>query len=144
MESRIIDNQQSLNEVLSLLQNSKLPFQDIELKNNQFLSYHDAHGKIIGSGGLEYHGSYALVRSVAVAETERGKAIGQAIVKDLLDRAKQKPVKEAYLLTETAHDFFLKRGFADVTRENVPTEIQSSSEFKSVCPVSAACMVYKF
>lgn len=144
MEARIVDKQQSLDVVLALLKNNKLPFQDIELKNNQFISYHDEVGRIIGSGGLEFYSSYALLRSVAVDETQRGKSIGKEIVKDLLDRAKDKRVKEVYLLTETAHDFFLKHGFNDVARENVPLEIKDSSEFKSVCPVSAACMVFRF
>jgi amino-acid N-acetyltransferase len=101
-------------------------------------------GKIIGSGGLEFYSMYALLRSVAVDQSERGKAYGKNIIRDLLDRAKSNSAKEVYLLTETAHDFFVKRGFADVPRENVPAEVKTSTEFSSVCPVSAACMVYRF
>jgi len=144
MDARIVDQNQSLNEVLSLLKSSKLPYQDIELANSLFISYSDENGKIIGSGGLEFYSSYALLRSVAVDEAQRGKAFGKEIVKDLVDRAKNKSVKAIYLLTETAHDFFLKRGFTDVAREHVPVEVKASSEFSSVCPVSAACMVYRF
>lgn len=144
MKARVLEQDQALNDVLSLLKNNKLPFQDIKLENNLFVSYQNEQGKVIGSGGLEFYSHYALLRSVAVDETQRGKAFGKKIVSDLIDRAKNKSVREIYLLTETAHDFFLKRGFIDITRENVPAEVKASSEFASVCPVSAACMVYRF
>lgn len=144
MEARIIDQPHSLDDFLRLLQNNKLPHQDIQLLNNQFISYHDEHGHMIGCGGLEFCASYALLRSVAVNESQRGKSIGKEIVNDMLDRAKSNSIKEVYLLTETAHDFFIKRGFVDVSRENVPAALRESSEFKSVCPVSAACMVFRF
>lgn len=144
MEARIVDQKQSLDEVLSLLKSNKLPHHDVRLENNLFISYQDESGKVIGSGGLEFYSAFALLRSVAVDESQRGKAFGKEIVKDLVDRAKRKSVKEIYLLTETAHDFFLKRGFSDVSRDSVPAEIKASSEFASVCPVSAACMVYRF
>lgn len=144
MEARIVNHPQPMDEILSLLKNSKLPYQDITLNNNLFISYHDEHGKMIGSGGLEFYSNYGLLRSIAVDENQRGKAIGKEIVKDLLERAKNNSVKEIYLLTETAHDFFLKRGFQDIAREHVPAEVKASSEFASVCPASAACMVYRF
>jgi amino-acid N-acetyltransferase len=100
-------------------------------------------GEIIGTGGLEFFTDYALLRSVAVNSAQRGRGIGQGIVQELLLMAKLKPVIEVYLLTETAHDFFVKLGFSDVPRDAVPESIKESTEFSSVCPVSAACMVYK-
>lgn len=144
MEANVIHQHQSLQEVILLLKSNNLPHQDIKLDNSLFVSYSDEHGKVVGSGGLEFYSRYALLRSVAVDESQRGKAFGKEIVKDLVDRAKHQSIREIYLLTETAHDFFLKRGFTDVARENVPEEVKASSEFASVCPVSAACMVYRF
>lgn len=144
MEARVVDQRHSLEEILSLLKSNNLPHQDIQLENNLFASYHDENGKVIGSGGLEFYSSYALLRSVAVDQTQRGKAFGKKIVQDLLTRAKNKSIKEIFLLTETAHDFFLRRGFTDIGREHVPAEVKASSEFASVCPLSAACMVYRF
>lgn len=144
MEARIVSEPQYLDEALSLLKTCKLPYQDIKLDNNLFVSYHDKDEYLMGFGGLEFYTSYALLRSVAVNEAQRGKAIGTRIVNDLLDRAKTNSVKEVYLLTETAYDFFSKRGFVEIRRDDVPGEIKASSEFTSVCPVSAACMVYRF
>jgi amino-acid N-acetyltransferase len=144
METRIVDKPQQLTEVLTLLKGNKLPYQDIKLDNNLFVGYYNENGKLVGSGGLEFYSTYALLRSVAVEESQRGQAIGKEIIQDLLGRAKEKSVQEIFLLTETARDFFLKRGFVDITRAHVPAEVKLSSEFKSVCPVSAACMVYRF
>jgi N-acetylglutamate synthase-like GNAT family acetyltransferase len=45
-----------------------------------------------------------------------------------------------YLLTETAKDFFLKRGYHVVPRAAAPTALQTTAEFKSLCPASAICM----
>ena len=143
MEGRLINEQSSLHDVLELLRICKLPYQDIQLKNNLFISYHNEDGKMIGSGGLEFYSSYALLRSVAVDETLRGKSIGKKIVEDLLLRARARTIREVYLLTETAHDYFTKRGFSDIARENVPNEVKASTEFSSVCPVSASVMVYR-
>ncbi|HEU5289527.1 MAG TPA: arsenic resistance N-acetyltransferase ArsN2 [Cyclobacteriaceae bacterium] len=144
MEAKVVGHNNSLDEIITILKNNNLPYQDIKLENNLFVSYRNEHGKVIGSGGLEFYSAYALLRSVAVDETQRGKSLGKEIVSDLIDRAKNKSIKEIYLLTETAHNFFLKNGFTDVAREDIPTEVKASSEFTSVCPVSATCMVYRF
>lgn len=143
MEARIIDNPDALALVVELLHTNKLPYEDIRLSNSLFLSYHDEDGRLIGSGGLEFYSQYALLRSVAVDPEMRGRSIGKHIVNDLLERAGDRAVNEVYLLTETAHDFFLKSGFADIKRDSVPSEVKVSSEFSSVCPVSASVMVYR-
>jgi len=143
MQLRVVNSQHSLDEVLELLRVCKLPYRDIRLEDNLFVSYDDNSGTIIGSGGLEFYPPFALLRSVAVRENERGKSIGKQIVGDLLNIAKENGVHEVYLLTETAHEFFLNRGFRDVARENVPSEIKASSEFSAVCPVSASVMVWQ-
>jgi amino-acid N-acetyltransferase len=58
-----------------------------------------------------------------------------------LDEAKKKKLKAIYLLTETARDFFQKKGFTAVHREQVPEEVKASSEFAHVCPTSAVVMM---
>jgi amino-acid N-acetyltransferase len=143
MKAQLITSNDELNTVLQFLQENGLPYKDIALEKSQIFSYHDNEGAVIGSGGLEFYGAYALLRSVAVRKDLRGKSIGKLIVADLLDKAKQKST-EVYLLTETAHDYFKHLQFHDVDRKSAPKEIQSSSEFSNVCPTSAACMVYKF
>ena len=133
----------SLESVRDLLKASNLPFDDLRLDNSLFVRYYDSNKRMVGSGGLEFYSSDALLRSVAVVESERGKSVGDQIISDLLVRANERSIKEIYLLTETAHDFFLHRGFADIERERVPAEVKASAEFTSICPASAACMVYR-
>ena len=142
MNAQVVSTKKSLDEIIVLLRENKLPFQDIQLVNSLYVGYHDEEGRLVGSAGLEFYLPYALIRSVAVRETQRGKSIGTRIVVDMLERAREKGVEEVYLLTETARDFFAARGFSNVARERVPDKVKASSEFSSVCPVSAAVMVY--
>lgn len=131
----------SLESMLSLLKDCKLPYEDVRLTNNLFVGYYDERRTLIGTGGLEFYDNDALLRSIAVAPAQRGNALGKTIVNDLLAIARSKSIRKVFLLTETAHDFFLKFGFKDTDRASVPLEVQKSSEFSSVCPVSAACMI---
>lgn len=143
MEARVITNSTALAEIVRLLRASNLPHKDIVLGDNLFFSYHDQHGTLIGSAGLEFYSKFALIRSIAVPETHRNKSIGREIVKHMISKAKEKAILEVYLLTETAHDFFLKNGFQDIARDLVPSEIKESGEFSSVCPASASVMYIK-
>ncbi|NBP67817.1 MAG: GNAT family N-acetyltransferase [Cytophagia bacterium] len=143
MVSQIIKDQIALEKLQSFLQKNALPFRDVKLEGSVYLYYLDDHKQLVASGGLELFGSYALLRSVAVDQEQRGKKFGQQIVHDLLTKAKSLGVTELYLLTETAERFFENKGFTKISREQAPEAILNSSEFKTVCPVSAVCMVNK-
>lgn len=143
MKAKLVTTNDELNTVLEFLRDNGLPYKDITLEKSQIFGYFDGNGNLMGCGGLEYYGSYALLRSIAVRKDLRGRLVGKFIVDDLLGRAKHESA-EVYLLTETAHDYFKKLNFQDVPRNVVPKEIQSSSEFSNVCPTTAACMVCKF
>ena len=122
-----------------LLRENHLPYQDLTLTGNIFMTFSEGD-QLVGAGGLELYRPYALLRSVVVTDRYRGQGKGQAIVAGLIAKAKQESITHVYLLTETAHDFFAKLGFKDIVRENVPVEVSAASEFTTVCPVSAACM----
>jgi amino-acid N-acetyltransferase len=139
-----IEDALELQALRSFLERNKLPYKDIVSQDNLFLLYYDSAGDVLGSGGLEIYGDAALLRSVAVRESERGKQVGKQIVKDVLKRALEQKIQSIFLLTETAHDFFLKEGFSDISRDEVPANIKASTEFSFVCPASAKCMVYAF
>jgi amino-acid N-acetyltransferase len=143
----IIQEQLELERLKQFLQLNKLPYQDIDTsftgKDKIFLGYYDEVGELIGSGGLELYGDAALLRSVAVKENQRGKELGKKIIDDLVSHAQKANIANIFLLTETAKDFFLKRGFEVIGRNEVPDSIKASSEFSHVCPASAVCMTYK-
>jgi amino-acid N-acetyltransferase len=131
--------QKELEELRAFLKAADLPYEDISLEGNEFTLYTNGDA-IVGSGGLEFYGDHCLLRSVAVAPALRNKGLGELIVLDLIARATMKRVQTISLLTETAQAFFGKRGFERQDRGEAPKEIQASSEFSSVCPVSAVLM----
>jgi amino-acid N-acetyltransferase len=142
MNAQIITHPDALEEVRRLLQENNLPFQDIDLDKGLIVRYRDAEGSLVGCGGLEFYGDHCLLRSVAVDENHRGKSLGKQIVRNLIQRAKGKSTGNIYLLTETAHAFFLTLGFKDIRRDEAPDAIKLASEFTTTCPSSAVCMIY--
>jgi amino-acid N-acetyltransferase len=146
-EAIMIQDQIALQKLKQFLRSNNLPHQDIDnaisTKGRMFLGYYDDSGELIGSGGLELYGDAALLRSVAVKENHRGKDLGKKVFKDLVAQAQKENIANIFLLTETAKDFFLKRGFEVIGRNEVPDTIKASSEFSHVCPASAVCMFYK-
>jgi amino-acid N-acetyltransferase len=123
----------------SLLKASELPADDLDFNKDLLVGYYEGDD-LVGTGGLEIHGNYALLRSLSVRLGIRGKAVGTTLTEYLLKEAKKKKLKAVYLLTETARGFFQKKGFVDVSREEVPPAVKASSEFSSVCPTTAAVM----
>ncbi len=93
--------------------------------------------RVVGCVGLEIGGEAALLRSVAVDETERGTGLGGRLVRVALDLARRRAVTEVALLTTTADDYFPRFGFVPVNRDQVPTALQASAEFTGACPASA-------
>ncbi len=142
----MIQDQIALEKLQKFLKANKLPADDLDMhltvKGKVFFGYYE-NGELVGSGGLELYSGSALLRSVAVKETYRGKTLGQKIVNDLVTKAKELKITDIYLLTETARDFFSRYGFKEVDRHLVPAEVKASSEFSYVCPASAVCMFYK-
>lgn len=121
------------------LQASDLPWRDLRFDRDLLVGYYEGDS-LVGTGCLEIYGTEALLRSLSVRLGIRGKSIGTGITQFLLQHARNKNIRSVYLLTETARDFFLKKGFLEINRSNVPESIKSSSEFSNVCPASAIVM----
>ena len=138
--STIIRDQKSLENLQQFLKANKLPFSDLTLEGSFFVGYLDESKQLIGSGGLEFYGDTALLRSIAVDERFRGQLLGKKIVENIINKAKDSKIKDLYLLTETAHSYFLKKGFQDVSREDVADVIKKTTEFAQVCRASAVVM----
>ncbi|MBK8342606.1 MAG: GNAT family N-acetyltransferase [Bacteroidetes bacterium] len=132
---------EDLMEVKKLLAASALPFEDIDNLISDFeIALVD--NKIIGAAGVEKHFPYMLIRSVVIDPTFRNKQIGYQLIHALMDKLYPENYKGFYLLTETAASFFTKLGFMPVQRDNVPVEIQQTTEFSTICP-SSAMIMYK-
>ena len=136
---KLIKDTESFEAFRSLLKASNLPADDLDFTRDVLVGYYEGDA-LVGTGGLEIYGPYALLRSLSVKMGIRGKSVGTTITEYLLDEARKRKLKGIYLLTETAHGFFQKKGFKDVPRNAVPEEVKQSAEFSKLCPESAAVM----
>lgn len=136
---KLIEDAESFEAFRALLKSSNLPADDLDYKKDLLVGYYEGDD-LVGTGGLEIYGPYALLRSLSVKMGIRGKSVGTTITEFLLAEAKLRKLKEIYLLTETAHGFFLKKGFKDVARTDVPKEVKQSAEYSKLCSQSAAVM----
>jgi N-acetylglutamate synthase-like GNAT family acetyltransferase len=85
-----------------------------------------------------------LLRSVAVAGDERGRGTGARLVERALSNALGRGLHTVTLLTTTAADYFPRFGFREVGRDDVPSSVRASDEFRSVCPSTATVMIVSF
>jgi N-acetylglutamate synthase-like GNAT family acetyltransferase/protein-tyrosine-phosphatase len=99
--------------------------------------------RIVGTAGLEIHGDWGLLRSLAIAPSRRGAGLGRKLAENRLTAARALGLRGVYLLTTTPPEFFAGLGFEPVAREDVPSALRRSSEFATVCPASAVCMVLR-
>ena len=95
---------------------------------------------VVGSAALEVYPDGALLRSVAVADGYRGEGVGHALTEEAIRLAESLSVPTVFLLTTTAERFFPKFGFERIVRADVPTSVQQSVQFTSVCPSTATVM----
>src|SRR6185437_16471859 len=113
--------------IRDLLERSGLPTGDLGTARPEFVVA-TRDGGIVGIGALEYFGSAALLRSVAVEAQSRGSGVGRLIVEELERRARTASISELILLTLTARDFFDRLGYGAKERGQVPPAVQESAE----------------
>ena len=125
--------------IKSLLTASGLPTAGVDEHWRTFIVARDG-GAVVGCGGAEAYQFAALIRSVAVDPAYRSHGVGRRLVRQLLDRLASRGLREFYLLTTTAEEYFRKRGFKPIDRDEVHPQLLSSREFQDACPASAVCM----
>jgi amino-acid N-acetyltransferase len=125
--------------VRALLEANKLPTADLAESRPEFVVA-EADSQLIGVVALQRFGDVALLRSLAVAEPNRGSGVGGRLVGELERLARAQGVTQLVLLTETAERFFSRRGYERVDRSGLAPAILATAEFRSLCPASAACM----
>lgn len=132
-------NEPDIPVVENVLMGNNLPYKDIKNINIElFLAYED--NEFIGIVGLEKFSDVALLRSMVIFEAFRGQGYGKTICNKILEIAKTEDIKEVFLLTCTAKDFFQHLGFKKISREEPPYSIRSTTEFMGLCPESAICL----
>jgi amino-acid N-acetyltransferase len=127
--------------VKQLLSESGLPIEDITTQHLHHFFGCGSGLELEGLVGLELYGDVALLRSLAVASSKRGTGVGSGLVAHAERHARDQGVQSLYLLTTTAEQFFLRRGYARVPRDEAPAAIKGTKEFSGICPSSSAFMV---
>lgn len=133
-------NASDLASIEALLQASGLPIAGVVEHLANFVVAME-YPNAVACGGIEYHGEFALVRSIAVAEPARGSGLGKAILSHLLSECRTHAVRAVALLTTTAESYFADNGFVRVSRDEVPHPLLESGQFQGVCPASATTML---
>ncbi len=128
-------------QVKGLLAACQLPYSDLTPSHlGHFVAAWDGP-QMAGVVGLELLGDVALLRSLAVPAAYRGRGIGSQLTRRAEAYARSHGVEVLYLLTLTAEGFFARRGYQIVGRDTAPPALQETTEFRSLCPDSAVCMV---
>ena len=133
--------------IVVLLQDTELPPDSIEAHLENFLIIRHPEAVagpefLVGSVGLEVYGESALLRSLAVHPDFQGRGLGTRLVNRMIELAKGKGITRLFLLTDTAEEYFKKKGFVIVTRDQVPEDMKQSIEFTKLC-ISSPSMVRK-
>ncbi|HYF76982.1 MAG TPA: arsenic resistance N-acetyltransferase ArsN2 [Symbiobacteriaceae bacterium] len=127
-------------EIEALLTGAGLPVAGAQEHLEHFVCARQGE-RLVGVAGIEVHDDAALLRSVAVADSERGAGLGRHLVQIMLDYARALGLSHVGLLTTTAGDYFPRFGFRTVERSELPAAFQASQEFRGACPDSAVAML---
>lgn len=125
--------------IVTLLSSEKLPVEDLPPILENFLAATEGN-ELTGVIGLEIYGDYGLLRSLAVKPAFRNQNIAGRLIAQIEIFAASRGLKVIFLLSETAPDYFARKGYQKITRSEVPAEVQRSTEFSHVCPHSAIVM----
>jgi amino-acid N-acetyltransferase len=95
---------------------------------------------VVGAAALELFRRSALLRSVVVRPSHRDRGLGRQLVDAAEDLARAEGVREVFLLTETAIDWFPRLGYQPLARDEAPADLATSVEFTTACSSTAVLM----
>jgi len=131
-------SQNSFTAAIDLLKKNNLPTEDINSGTQLFVL--EENDGVIGTVAVEYDFNVALVRSLSVAEGKRKSGIGEILVRFIENYVHKQGVHSVYLLTTTAENFFLKKGYKRIDRTKVPDFIKNTKEYSVLCSSSSTLM----
>lgn len=126
--------------IRELLLTNNLPLIGVEKHIEKFIVA--GQTDLIGVMGALHEASKGLIRSFAVVASSRKSGVGLALLQTMMEQLKQQGVKEIYLLTETARDYFKKAGFTETTRDEMPQNLLKESGLDQACPCSSYCLKF--
>jgi N-acetylglutamate synthase-like GNAT family acetyltransferase len=92
----------------------------------------EANGSLVGCGGIEYCGAdAALLRSLAVPASLRGKGYGQLLVKELVGVGRSLGATRVYAFSTGAMPFFTKLGWKRVQVDELVSALPDAPQVES-------------
>lgn len=125
--------------IASLLEEAGLPALPSSVPLSNVIVALDA-GRTLGEIALEVHARSGLLRSAVVAPEHRRKGVGASLVRSIVARAHELGLRDLYLLSGEAPEFFATVGFVPIERSEVPSEIRATRQYREQCPESAVTM----
>ena len=120
---------------VAALQGADLTSEDLDSAPLRYFTLDD-----LAWGGFGV-GADALLRSIVVLPSARGRGLGERIVAGLAEAAREQRTERLWLLTTSAGPFFAKLGWQEHERAAAPGAIASSRQFAALCPASSTLMV---
>lgn len=127
-------------DALSLLNAANLPTSDLTEAHMDYFWAVKEQQEIIAVIGLEPFSPYGLLRSLVVRSNKRNQNIGTRLVRHVENMARQMDIRELYLFTSTAQEFFEKFDYNIVSRHSAPDAIRQTTEFALLRPNNAVLM----
>jgi N-acetylglutamate synthase-like GNAT family acetyltransferase len=122
------------------LAKAQLPVDDIDQPGRLFWRFESTDQVPLGFGGLEVHGNEALLRSLLTLPPAQRRGVGRGMVAALEIEALAAGAQRIWLLTLDVAPFFAHLGYTECAREEAPAAIQSTDEWRLLCPATAVAM----
>lgn len=126
--------------IIALLGTASLPTSDLAEQPLEHFIVAEEQGSVVGCVGAEVFGRVALLRSLVVARSHRGRRLAERLVDKLETELAATGVADVWLLTIDADGFFSRLGYVSRSRDAAPEAIRKTEEFSSLCPGSAILM----
>jgi len=133
-----VATEHDLPSTIEMLRAAGLPTEDLSVGRLAFVA--EINSDIKGAIGLETFGDGGLLRSLIVLPNAQGEGVGSLLVRSLEQSARERGIRELWLLTIDADGFFSRFDFIVRSRNLAPDSIRRSEEFSTLCPDDAVLM----
>ncbi len=111
-------------------------------ETTETLILREPEGAVVGCCSLKVAGTQALLFNLAVARTRRGEGLGWILADGTIRRARYVGVRQIFLATNDAADFFANRvGFVPAATDDVDPVLRASPHFAPIHQ-GGVCMSY--
>ena len=131
-------------DVRQLLDEAELPIADLGPEHLVDFLVAERSGtdriETLGIVGLQLFKQVGLLRSLVVSQGDRKSGLGRRLVSAVEAKACYAGVKDLWLLTIDAEQYFENLGYKMMSRESAPDSIRNTEEFSGLCPDGAYLM----